>query len=73
MQQNYEESKLENWLKKRHMSTKYFTNLVGCSRPVIWKVKRGIPICPEYAKRINQITEGEINPLFMSVGRPVTL
>jgi len=68
--QHYENSDLEKWLRKRQMTTKKFTELVGCSRPVIWKVKRGIAICPLYAKKIYEITNGEINPLTEKVGRP---
>lgn len=70
MIQHYENSDLEKWLRKRQMTTKKFTELVGCSRPVIWKVKRGIAICPLYAKKIYEITNGEINPLTEKVGRP---
>ena len=63
-------SLLEKWLRKRNMSTNKFVQLVGCSRPVVWKVKRGIPICPLYAKRIFDITEGQIVPIIENVGRP---
>lgn len=62
-------SALEQWLRKRHMSTNRFTELVGCSRTVVWKVKRGIAICPLYAKRISQLTCGEIVPMVELVGR----
>jgi hypothetical protein len=51
------------------MTTNKFTELVGCSRPVVWKVKRGIPICPKYAKKIIEITKGEIIPLMQPIGR----
>ena len=57
-----EDSDLEKWLKKRSMTTKKFALLVGCSRVVIWKVKRGMGVCPYFAKKIYEITEGEIKP-----------
>lgn len=60
--QNSEDSALEKWLRKRNMTTNRFIELVGCSRPTLWKVKRDIPICPLYAKRIYQLTNGEIIP-----------
>ena len=64
-----ENSDLERWLRKRNMTTNRFVQLVGCSRPVVWKVKKGIAICPLYAKRIYEITEGEVRPLMEKVGR----
>lgn len=67
--ENYRESDLEAWLKDRQMSTKAFTQLIGCSRPVVWKVKRGIPICPLYARKIYEFTAGKIKPLMKTVGR----
>lgn len=67
--QKTKESELEKWLRDHEMTTNEFTKKVGCSRPVIWKVKRGIPICPLYAKRIAELTGGKIMPLMESVGR----
>jgi len=66
---NPENSPLEKWIRARNMTTTEFTNMVGCSRPVVWKVKRGIPICPKYARKIVEITRGEILPLIENVGR----
>lgn len=68
MQSNVYNSNLEKWLRARHMTTKKFVELVGCSRPVVWKVKRGIAICPLYAKKIYELTGGEIRPLVHPVG-----
>jgi len=65
---DYENSDLELWLRKKHMSTNEFVQLVGCSRPVVWKVKKGLPICPLYAKRIMEITLNEVNPKVELVG-----
>jgi hypothetical protein len=69
MTQNAKDSTLEKWLRKRNMTTNRFVELVGCSRPIVWKVKRGIAICPLYAKRIHELTEGEVTPLVENVGR----
>ena len=63
-------SQLEKWLKDKKMSTNRFVELVGCSRPVIWKVKRGIAICPLYAKRVFDLTNGNVQPICEKVGRP---
>lgn len=73
MFQDYKDSDLERWLRKRNMKTARFAEMVGCSRPIIWKVKRGIPICPLYAKKIYDLTSGEVAPVYERVGRPVTL
>jgi hypothetical protein len=73
MSQDYKDSDLERWLRKRNMKTIRFAELVGCSRPIIWKVKRGIAICPFYAKRIFDLTSGEVTPFYECVGRPKQL
>lgn len=66
----YTNSEMENWLRKRMMKTNEFLKLLGCSRPTLWKVKRGIPVCPKYANKIIEITKGEVVPLMEKVGRP---
>lgn len=73
MSSDYKDSDLERWLRKRNMKTTHFAALVGCTRPIIWKVKRGIPICPFYAKRIYELTSGEVVPIYERIGRPVQL
>jgi hypothetical protein len=62
-------SDLDNWLLKNNMKTNDFALLVECSRTVVWKVKRGIPVCPTYAKKIYELTNGEVAPLMEKVGR----
>jgi hypothetical protein len=69
MSEKLEESQLEKWLRARHMTTNRMVELVGCSRTVVWKVKKGLAICPLYAKRIYQITGGAVQPLIELVGR----
>lgn len=64
-----ESSELELWLRKRFMTTNRFVQLIGCSRTVVWKVKKGLPICPYYARAIRHVTNGEIIPLIETVGR----
>jgi len=61
---------LKFWLQKNYIKTGDFAKQVGCSRPVIWKAKRDIPICPLFAKRICELTKGEVNPKSNKVGRP---
>ena len=63
------DSPLENWIRARNMTTTEFTKMVGCSRPVVWKVKRGIAICPKYARKIVELTKGEVMPVIEPVGR----
>lgn len=53
-------SDIEKWLRKNFMSTVDFSVLVGCSRQVIWKMKQGKPVMPKFAKRVLEITEGEV-------------
>ena len=57
---DYENSDLEKWLRKKRLSTSQFAQNVGCSRIVIWKAKRGIEIANRYAKKINELTLGEV-------------
>lgn len=61
-------SELENWLRNKNMTTNEFVALVGCSRQVIWKVKRNIPIDPKIAIRIQKITGNIVSPASQRVG-----
>lgn len=67
---NFKMSPLQKWLLERQMTTGEFVELIGCSGPVIWKVKRGLPISPKYARRIKEITGGAVDPSVMVVGKP---
>lgn len=67
---NFRDSELEKWLRSKNMTTKKFAELVGCTRIIIWKVKKGMPICPRYGERIKQITDGLVSPKIEPVGRP---
>ncbi len=60
---------LEIWLRQRNMSTIEFTNMVGCSRPVVLKVKKNLPICPKYAHRILELTNGLVKVFIENIGR----
>jgi hypothetical protein len=64
------ESPLENWIKSNKLNTNKFSALVGCSRVVLWKVKKGLAVCPFYAKKIKELTNGEIQPAMNKIGRP---
>lgn len=61
---DYSKSDLEKWLRKKHMATKEFVDMVGCSRAVIYYVKNDWTICPRFAKKIIEITNGEVVPKF---------
>ena len=69
MAENYKESDLEIWLREHRMTTESFASLIGCSRQVIWKIKRGIPVCPLFGKKIFEATKGRVKPLINNVGR----
>jgi len=60
---------LETWLRQKNMTTISFAKKVGCSRPVINKVKNGIPICPKYANKIIELTESAVKPSTENIGR----
>lgn len=64
------DSDLEKWLRSKFMTTNKIAELVGCSRQIIWKVKRGFPICPKYGQKIEEITGGAVQPVTEAVGRP---
>lgn len=68
--ENPQESPLAQWLRKKGMTQVRLAYQVGCCRELLLKVKKGIPICPLYAKRIFDITGGEVNPPSQKVGRP---
>ena len=65
--EKYVKSALEEWIREKNMSTNDFIKLIGCSRPTLWKAKRGIPISPAFAKRIEKITKGIVKPLYEPV------
>lgn len=60
---------LQAWIKKKQIKTKHFMQQVGCSKPVISKAKKGLPICTKYAHKIIELTNGEVVPLIRNMGR----
>ncbi len=66
---DYSQSDLESWLRKKHMATKQFVEMVGCSRAVIHYVKNDWQICSKFAKKIIEITNGEVVPKFRSIDK----
>ena len=54
---------LDDWLAKNGMETAELARIVGVSRLVIWKVKKGKPILPETAQKIYFVTGGCVKPL----------
>lgn len=67
---DYRNSTLEKWLRSKGMTTKKFAESVGCSRIILWKVKRGMAISPKHGEKIRELTEGQVSPKIERVGRP---
>ena len=66
----YQSMELERWLRKNNMETNELARLSGCTRQVIWKVKKNEPIVDETAQKIYFITGGQVKPVSRSKGRP---
>lgn len=58
-----EKMTLEQWLRRENMTTKYFSWLSSCSRTVLWKVKKKMPISSTIASRIAFLTDYQVEPL----------
>jgi hypothetical protein len=58
-----------DWAIKQQITKQDFAARIGCSRIVLWKVDRNIPICKKYADKIEKVTEGQIKPLVKNPGR----
>lgn len=61
---------LEAWLKENEMESSKLAEIIGVSRTVIWKVKKGRTVDEDTARKIRFVTGGKINPEFKPVGRP---
>jgi len=61
---------LDQWLRANGMETQKFAKMVGCTRKTIHKVKKFMPIKPDFAKTIFLITGGQVCPVQKEVGRP---
>lgn len=61
---------LESWLRKNNMETNELARLAGCSRQVIWKIKKNEAVDEDTAQKIHFITGGQVKPLAKSKGRP---
>lgn len=71
MEENdFRNSTLERWLREQRMTTKKFAELVGCSRIILWKVKKGMAVSPKYGDKIRELTQGHVSPKTEPVGRP---
>lgn len=51
---------MEKFLRKKNMQTSDFAKIIGCSRQVIWKVKKRIPVSHRIAQKILEATKGEV-------------
>lgn len=61
---------LETWLRKNNMETNELARLAGCSRQVIWKIKKNETVDEDTAQKIHFITGGQVKPLAKAKGRP---
>lgn len=57
---SFNNSDLELWLRKNNMTTKEFCKLIDCSTFVTWKIKNGKRVREYTAKKILEITKGEV-------------
>lgn len=60
---------LSDWMAYHNMKMAEFARIIGVTRQVIWKVKRGLPVCPETAEKIYFATGGCVKPLEKPKGR----
>lgn len=60
---------LESWIRKNSMETNQFVKLIGCSRTLIWRAKKGEAISPKFAAKIYEITNGQVIIKTEKVGR----
>lgn len=67
---SFEDSDLEQWLRKNCMATKAFSEMVGCSRPVLYNIKNGKPVDTKIAERVKKLTGGQVTPKVSPRGRP---
>ena len=61
---------LETWLRKNNMETNELARLAGCSRQVIWKIKKNETVDEDTAQKIHFITGGQVKPIAKAKGRP---
>lgn len=55
-----EENNLDKWLRKNFMETNEFCKLVGCSRQIIWRVKKNKKVSEKILKKIREVTNDEV-------------
>jgi len=60
---------LERWLMKNDMETAELARIVGVTRQVIWKIKKGLAVDPETAQKIHFMTGGCVKPIARARGR----
>lgn len=61
---------LGDWLLKKGMETNELAKILGVSRQVVWKIKKGKPCNPETAEKVYFITGGVVKPKEQPVGWP---
>lgn len=61
---------LDEWLKKNNVLMKELCHRLGCSRSVLWKVKKGLNVDTKIAEKIEKETSGAVIPISAPKGRP---
>lgn len=55
-------SSLELWLRKNFMETNELARLIGCSRQIIWRIKKNKKVSENISLKIQKVTHGEVVP-----------
>lgn len=60
---------LGEWLDSHEMETNELARILGVTRQVIWKIKKGMTCKPETAQKIYFLTGGAVKPEGVPQGR----
>ena len=61
---------IDEWLAKNEIETSELARVIGVTRQVIWKIKKGKTVDTETAQKIRFVTGGSVRPACRSQGRP---
>jgi len=61
---------LTNWLTHHNMEINEFAKIIGVTRQVIWKIKKGKTVDSDTAKKVYFVTGGQVKPVTQRRGRP---
>lgn len=65
----YDDSALEQWIRKNCITTNQFCVLAKCSRVTAWRLKQNLGVTAKLAARIEALTNGEVKPIVAPRGR----